>query len=91
MNVLIKNIDRIWAISIDENVDVGVARDVFIRFLDCGVPSGAEWHNMTSGERTEVIKEYEAFEHTHYEAICKAYSEGGREAVKAFVASLFEA
>lgn len=90
MNVLIKNIAKIWTIAIDEDIDVGVARDVFIHFLDCGVPSGAEWHNMTTDQRTAVMQEYEAFKKKHYETICNAYSDGGAVAVNALLRYLIK-
>ena len=101
-NILTRNAQAIFDISMTEGVDVGVARDMFASNLSLypELPhEGAkvdyetlskEWKGMTREDQTEAKAAFKALLHDHYHELGQAYANGDMEGFSKIVEAFHE-
>lgn len=101
-NILTRNAQAIFDISMTEGVDVGVARDMFASNLSLypELPhKGAkvdyetlskEWKGMTREDQAEAKAAFKTLLHDHYHELGQAYANGDMEGFSKIVEAFHE-
>lgn len=86
-NILIQNIDKIYTIACDEDVQWDIGKDMFCAFLDTNSikGGGAEWRKLTIEQKGKQKNDFDDFVRTNLQTLSHAWRTGGGAALKVAV------